>query len=437
MPELRPTREGERAAEPTLIAASATSSYEDLSKEDEGWRLAGPRQVGPLDEMTRDRAVEAAEKLFYSSPLAHRAIEQVTDFVVGEQGFELTSTDKRAAPILAEFWNSPVNNIPKQLYSVVQEYFVYGETCFLTKVHDDGFVGITFVPAAEIGEVEPSDGLPGEPSVVELQSGQRLDVISWNSVQQRLDGECFFFRSQHLGSSVRGFPRFLPLIDFLRAWESFTYNYLTRRALYDAIWWDVELEGYNQDQIDDWLASKRARPPEPGSVYAHNEKVDWNLTKPDFRASNLDKDGQFFLQFLHGSAGLSDYVPTTARRRRARGEILDPVARGLSTRQFQVRACYNYVGKFVLQEAISHGLLEEPATKEGYEVLCRAPRLGVRDFQRSSGALDRFVDSLNKAVDAGYLGRKEAGELFRDMLSRLGMVERSLPPLEPEEVTAP
>ena len=405
----------------SLIAASSTSSSQ--SDDDAGWtRLGEVSTVLPLYK--RKKAVAAVEKLFYASPLAHRFVEQLTDFVVGEQGFELTSSNDVAAAILNSFWHSPVNNLPSGLYAAVQEYFVYGEMAYLTKVHSDGFVALTYIPPTEISDVTEKTGEPGEPDKITLATGASYDVISWSSIQQKLVGDCFFFRAQHLGAGVRGFPCMLPLVDFLRAWEAFTYGYLKKRSLYDAIWWDVELQGFNQDQIDAWLATKQAKPPQPGSIFAHNERVAWKLTQADFKGGVLSNDAQFFLDLLLGSAGLSSFSRPSSSRVRDRGEVLDPVARGLSARQYEIRSYFAFIGSFVLQEARVAGALES----SDHKVLCQAPRLGVRDFQRSSGSLLRFVNALGQAVDNTWLNPREASTIFRDMLVRLGLLDRSLPP---------
>ncbi len=419
MPQLvKALRESRSVLSPLLAAASSTQVDDDT-----GWARVGEAPT-VLPSYKRDKAIAAVETLFYASPLAHRFIEQLTDFVVGEQGFELTSSDDSAATVLVDFWHSPVNDLPATLYAAVQGYFVYGELAYLAKVHPDGFVSLTYIRPTEIDDVNEKIGETGEPDKIKLSTGPVYKIISWSSTDQRLVGECFFFRSRHLGAGVRGFPCLLPLVDFLRAWEAFTYGYLKKRSLYDAIWWDVELQGLNQDQIDAWLASKQARPPRAGSIFAHNERVVWSLTQADFKGGVLDRDAQFFLDLLLGSVGLSDFSRTSPSRARERGEVLDPVARGLGAKQYELRSYFSFIGSFVLQEAKRAKILKGA----NYEVLCQAPRLGVRDFQRSSGSLLRFVNALGQAEDKDWLSPREASGIFRDMLVRLGLLERVLPP---------
>lgn len=429
MPELSESFITRQTSPALLTAAAATIGAESLDDDTSSpWRKWGEEGV-IITESQRQSAIATAEKLFYSSPLTHHIVEQYTDYVVGEGGFELTSSNREARKALYDFWHSPVNAIPRNLYSQVMEFFVYGELCYLKKDHPDGFVGITFVPPREIAKVTEKEGVPGRPAKVTLSNDEEYDVVDWDSASEALVGDCFYFRMQHLGSDVRGYSRLLPLIDFLRAWESFTYNYLGKRANWDSIWWEITLAGYTQDQIDDWL-KKHREPPAAGSQFAHNELVTYNLVQPDFRRSGIGDDGSWYLDFLKETGGLGS-EGRGRRRVREVGEVLNPVTRGLSTRQWEVRTCYSYVGLYVLQQAIEKGGLEEG----NYDVVCQAPRLGVRDFQRSAGALLRFVDALGRALDREWLSATAAMEIFQDMLSRLGMVEKIRPLTldEPEE----
>jgi hypothetical protein len=134
------------------------------------------------------------------------------------------------------------------------------------------------------------------------------------------------------------------------------------------------------------------------------------------------------LTFLLGSGGLVNISPEAQRR--DFGEVLDPVTRDLTTLQFEIRSCFTFMGTYVLQEAIRVGKIKD----QTYEVLCQAPRLGVRDFQRSSGALFKFVQALALAQENGWRDTVQNKELLDQMLMRLGMIERVQPTTVPEEV---
>ena len=427
MPELTKLRESEVIHGPTMLAAAGSLGAESLDDDkDSPWVRVG-RTGDILDANTRANAISAAEKLYYSSPLAHYMVKQLASFVVGE-GFELTSTNAKAAAVLRDFWHSPINNLSRGLYHFVQEFLWYGEMAWATKDHQDGFVGVTWIPPNQIASVSEKAGLPGEPDVLTTAAEQKYSTISWNTDEARLAGDAFFFRMQHLGSDVRGLPRFFPMIDHLRRWEAFIYNALGQRSMH-TIWWDVLLEGFTQDQIDDWLESKQGRPPAAGSLFAHNERAQYNLVQADYRQSALTPDGEFLLTFLLGSGGLVNLSPSTAQRRDF-GEVLDPVTRELSTAQFEIRSCFTFMGQYILQEAIRSGKIKD----QSYEILCQAPRLGVRDFQRSAGSLLRFVQSLELAQQNGWRDAAQNKELLDQMLVRLGMIERAQPTTVPEEV---
>jgi len=345
-----------RQTAPALLAAAGSSPHaaETLDSDPSSpWRQWGSEGAIVTDTQ-RATAMAAAEKLFYSSPLAHHIIEQYTDFVVGEGGFELTSSNREAREVLYDFWHSPVNSIPRNLYYQIMEFFVYGEMCYIKKDHPDGFVALTFVPPREISDVIPKEGVPGRPAKVILSNDDEYDVIDWDPVKEALIGDCFYFRMQHLGSDVRGYSRLLPFVDFLRVWETFIYNHLAKKASWDSIWWEVTLQGYTQDQIDEWLKSAKSNPPDAGSVFAHNELVDWALIQTDIGAnpSGFSLDSNWYKGFFNETSGIGT---PESRYIREGGEVLDPITRGLSTRQWEVRTCFAHIGMYVLQQAMEKG----------------------------------------------------------------------------------
>jgi len=228
MPELNESFLTRQSSPALLTAAATTIGAESLDTDSSSpWRKWGDGDA-IITEDQRLTAISAAEKLFYSSPLAHHIIEQYTDFVVGEGGFELTSSNRDAREVLYNFWHSPVHAISMNLYYQIMEYFVYGELCYLKKDHPDGFVALTFIPPREIDSVKEKDGVPGRPAKVILKSErdkpeeeQGYAVVDWDPTSGSLQGDCFYFRMQHLGSDV---SRILPVIA--------THRLLTRLGVF-------------------------------------------------------------------------------------------------------------------------------------------------------------------------------------------------------------
>lgn len=375
----------------------------------------------PVDDSTRNKAVSASERMFYSSGLASRLMGLTVDFIIGD-GMELAAKDDGADKVLKDFWSHPVNTLSKDIRSHVRDLVVYGELLYCVKVNDDGFVGLTQVPTSMISDVSLAEENVGSHRHIDLENGNDYEEIHWDSSLGGYKGDAFYLPAINLGGQVRGFPMFIALLDWLRASELYFYNHLEKRAHFDSIWWEVTLEGFSDSQAKEWLRSAQAAPPKPGSVVAHNEKVEWNLKTPDFRSSNLGNDGQFITNFILSNAGLDQYYFGSREARGGAGEAANPVVRSLESRQWEVKEFYRSIGNYVLQEAKAANKIPD----RDYEVLVDMATLSIRDFQRSSGALQRFVQSLETAQERGWIDKEKAVELFNGALMAFNLLSENV-----------
>lgn len=417
-----------------LIAESISSTTIDA----DGWkfrRLSGGSEID-LAAGDRVKVIERVQQYYHRSAMFSRLTKWVVDFIVGE-GWTLSSPDPKADAVLKEFWNSPVNEFPKNIRHYIQELCVYGELAFLTKVRDvDHFVGITLIPGSEVTDVAELPKQPDEVKEIKIRAGNEYPVIRWHPSTPKRDagykGKAFFFRINRLGGQIRGYPLLLSLLDWFNVFETLAYNKLERESQHSGVYWDVELEGMTGTEIDEWLKNQRSTPPVVGEVHAHNERVKWELIQARFAGIGAHREIQAFQDFILSNAGLNSF----GREKSNIGEILDPVVRGLAVQQAEIKSFFEFMGKFVLQEAQKAGTSKLP--KGDYIVKCKAPRLGVRDVQRSSGALVRITESLGNAEDRGYIDNKQGGDLFRDILLKLNFTDEPLiAPEAPETPVVP
>jgi len=409
MPEIEKALHLIESAEREIRAAAL------LEPDEWKWRRFG---VGPLDleEPKRTRAIELAERFFRLSPIANRMIGMITDFITGD-GLRLEANTPEATAVLTKFWNSPENDLPALLQPYVRSFLTFGELCFEAIVNKiNGFVTLHFIPPKYIEEVLPKKDDAFIPDRLRIQGNKReFKIIEFVKQKERYIGDVFFFQLSPLAGQLRGYPSLLALFDWIGAFDTYLYNRLERNAHFDSIWWDVELEGYTEAQIDEWLKSTQASPPAPGTVFAHNERVDWSLVIPDFKGRELAQEGGFYRDFMLCSAGLLDFE-REHKRIRDKGEILDETIRHLKARQDEVKKVFTFIGKFVLQEAVAHGILPE----DEYIVRCITPRLGVRDLQRSASAVATFAKALALAQSQGWVDAEAARDFFKRFLEEVG-----------------
>lgn len=391
--------------------------YEALDDKDARvWRKLGAMaSIIDLEPGKREEAIRTMESMFLSSPMAKLITRWVVDFLVGK-GFHLNSSDPQANRVLQEFWTHPVNDMPTHQRTHVQELAVYGELVFVQKTSPTGFVGITFVPSTQIADIVEVEGYPGEADKVILKDEDEtpLRVIRWNPQSGRYEGDCFLMRANRLGGHLRGHPEMIPLLDWVNVFETFAYNKLERDSQQTGVWWDITLEGKTEEEIREWEQMYGGIAPRAGSAIYHNERMQYNIVQPK-PSIGVSRDAGFFKDLLMSLSGLGNFG--TARDNA--GELLDPAINSLSARQYDIHLFFTLIGRFVVQEAIRGGKLP----RGEYDVGVRAPRLGVRDVQRSSGAVLRVAQSLETAQEHGWVDQKEAGRVYRNLLARLDMLD--------------
>lgn len=412
MPDLLESRRTVREDEE--LRASTSLGETDAWK----WRRLTPLAEAELDPYKRDKAYDALQTLFQQSFVTVRTIEELVDYLMVSD-FRLSAEDARAQSVLDAFWRDPWNDIAKNGSKWVQEYFYFGELVLEPHVNPiNGHVRINFYPSNYIEDVIGDEEFPGKPAKVVLKGGKKpaFTVISYSTLTDSYEGDLFYFRTRHIGDQVRGNPRLLPLIDPLARWEDYLYNRLARRAQADAFWWDVELQGFSQAQIDEWLLTPQASPPKANSVIAHNERARWTLIEPSPQGSQITQESAFYRDLLRWGAGLANSQGRAARLRDT-GEILDETVTCLRSRQREAAGIFEMLGAYAVQKAVEHGTLP----RAEYRIRCITPQLGVRDMQRASGAVLRFTQALQIAQEREWITPEEASAIFRYFIRNAGV----------------
>src|SRR3990172_1463021 len=98
-----------------LTANEAVSPLTLWGQDPEGYRPIGPyRGVGPmisprdLSPTMHARMQQVAYYLYLTNPLAHRIVEYLKNYVVGD-GVTVKADDPAAAQVIERFWQDPVN----------------------------------------------------------------------------------------------------------------------------------------------------------------------------------------------------------------------------------------------------------------------------------------------------------------------------------------
>ena len=405
------------AADPLAATVTLRGSIGQTEEDSHRWVSYGSAQLSAdLAEGMRSRVIYNAERLFMTSPLYARMVNLVTDFIVGPKLF-LSSPNKEAGRILEEFWYDRQNALQDNIRDYVQELLNYGELALPVGVNEaTGFVGLNFIPSNQIRQVLPQEGFPGKPDEIVLANDEHYKVIRWNPATRSFEGNVFFKRIHRHGASLRGYPLFMPLEDFILELENAYYNQLVRESRHRGYVWDVTLSGMTDEQINKKLDENNLVPPEMTGLLAHNEKVTWKLVDISAEQGDNSSNNQYMRNFILACGGVLDFIGSSPTSRRSETET-DPVLMYLGSLRESIKRFLELIGEYVIYQAIRAGRLKDGT----YTVHCRVPRFGARSLQRLSGAIDSMSKALALAEDRGWMKPADATLIFEKILEIAGL----------------
>lgn len=434
-------------------------------------RLSASRR--DLDSMTQERMLAVAFFLYESNPLAKRILEMTRDFILGD-GAALESaaddpSDKDAQQsVLDRFWTDPYNRLDLKLFDKVLELGLYGELCLPVAVNPkDGHVRLGYLDPADIvavitdpqnaeiaqavatrvpgsaterryyrvihvdenpasvafgrmvGVEQSRDGLPLE-TIVDPEAGAYGRGVE-------MAGACFLFRVNKVSNARRGRSDLLALADWIDALDQVLFGEVDRALLLKNFVWDVTIQGADDTAIKQYLKNNTA--PKPGSVRAHNEKVQWQAVTPDLKVVDAQIGVDILLSYAATGAGL----PKTwlnglmDANRATASEMSEPAFKRLAARQRYVRYLLELVGTFVLDQAELAGRLPRRANEPGtvrpvaWALRATLPELRQRDITSAATAMSSTVSALVAALTENLLDVETAQDVLALLIGQFGI----------------
>lgn len=397
-------------------------------KEDEGWRSLTEDTNRDLSPLTQERMQEIAFHLYETNPMAHRIVEMTKDFVVGE-GITFQAEDPEVQEVLQDFWDDPVNAWDLKQGQKIMELGLYGEQLYPVAVNDqNGEVRMGYLDPTSVARVvtDPDNieivrqikrkGTLGRPQKTYEVINPDEDIKS--KTYGFLIGDIFYFAINKVANAKRGRSDLFSLSDWLDGYDQFLFNRLERSHLMNVFLWDVELQGYKQTQVDEWL---REQPlPKPASMRAHNEKVKWRAVVPELGAHDASEEAKLFRNMILGGAGFPPhwFAGGEGITRATALEMATPVMKRLKTRQRYFKYMIQYIFKFVIHQAIIHKRLDPDVSQR---VTVSMPKLLEKDVYTLSLGLRFIVAALESGIEKKWISEKDARGIFAYMMSQLGM----------------
>ena len=267
-----------------------------------GWT---PLSVGQRDlpAFQQDRMFEIASYLYRRNAIAHRIVEVIKAFVVGE-GIIVKARDSNVDRVVQRFMNSRRNNWRKYIRERVVSHSIYGEALMPAYVNDiNGAVILGNGHPAVIKQVLPNIRNTFEPEQIIIKEGKQADgtpvseqilqvikvVTDTNSDSfLRYDGDAFFFAINKPMDNLRGSSDLFAIADWLDIYEQFMFNRAERQSYMNTFLWDITIEGANSSEIDERMTDMilQERNARSGKFYVHNEKEKRQAIAPEMHSVN-------------------------------------------------------------------------------------------------------------------------------------------------------
>lgn len=388
----------------------------------------GSKSPSDLDPMVHERMQSIALLLFKINPMAKRILQMTASFAVGGS-LMFEAENNRVHKILQDHWDSPVNLWDRKLYQYIFEIGLYGELFLTTKVNDmNGDVTLGYLSPLRVKSVRRDDkGVLTHVMVRSEQPGEEdmpMKIINYvtdpNDPSKGFrEGEIFYWKVNSIGDSTRGVSDLLALADYMDGLDQFLFNLLERSGHQNMWLWDVKLEGATEQDIDKWLTSFQAKPPRPGSIRAHNERVEWTPLAPVLGGQDNAEHIRLFKSYILGGAGYAEWMfgESGSAGRAVASEMLEPTLRALKTRQKEAKYIIEDVFNFVIDQKLQAN--ELPNKRLDRRFYISMPAINLRDFSRTTQALFKGAQAIQTLIGAQSITPERAARITNELLNQL------------------
>lgn len=412
-----------------------------VDADDENWRRLSTDGRRDLAPVTQRRAQELAVYLWEANRLGNRLIELPLAFLLAE-GVSLQVEDPEAQGWLDEMWLDPVNRLDLTLENKARELAMYGEQCWPAFVNEiSGRVRLGYIDPSLIDQVivDPHNGaLPIGIAVLKPSGKRKLyrvivnadedDVFPPGSPARRLrdgmvDGQCFYFRVNHLTAGRRGRPDVLSAIDWCDGYEQLLFGELERGTAMRSAIWDVTLKNATAEEVKE--RAKEIETPAPLSVRVHNDSETWAPLAPQLGAGDASVAARLFRNHVLGGSTIPEhwYGDGGDVNRATAGEMGEPALKVLAMRQRTLKLVLEELGRFTIRQrlaAIGRSVVDLSRDK-AFQPRAVFPELTRRDLAKATTALAQLASALLPLIERGLMTEETALRAIALVAAQLGL----------------
>lgn len=382
-----------------------------------------------LSPLKFERALQISMYLWEKDPVAQQIILKPIE-AIQNAGISFQAEDEAVQSFIDEFWDHPITGFRQQFWELWRDIKLMGEGCWPVSVNEmDGSIELGFIDPINIDRVKMVPGNARVPDKVVLKADslgrkQEFDVIRMRN--GKLQGDVFYFPINKPVNSTRGRPTLLALMDWIDLYDQAMFNDAERWALMRLFVFDLEMEGKNDEEIRDWLRKRfpDGKPPKPGTIFGHNEKVKLNAVTPDLKANDATTQAMAVLGHIAGGSGLPRWMLgfTGEVNQGVARETMRPVIWKIGAEQDQIKRILYTVFHFALEQAAKHGKHTKAgtiteSTDLSFKIICN--EVFPKDLVANSTAFGQAVNAITVLKDSGLVGEETARKLMVHMMNNL------------------
>jgi hypothetical protein len=441
----------------------------------------------PLIQLNWHRAATIMQKLIMQTGIAKRLHSAIRNYIVGE-GLEwrVTTRDETLAPVIESiqevldaFVNHPRNNLKQRIHQIIFEHSAFGETCI--PVHVDEFTGeviLRNMPVIWISEVLVNPMDADDVITLKTQQGQwkankRMkdggymhwnknehlhNVVRYDFEQFILDdtgkvvvvtddaGECkainpnygtisgdtFYFRSNNLLGSTRGWGDSFQVMDLMQALDQFLFDSANRLDMQASVVWDLEVDG-NDTEVQKWQNQPL---PTGAKLFAHNKRVKLEAKSPQIKVEEFVNFIKLLRQLIAGSVGIPEYAMGYGGDTNVATEQAPVMNSEFNNRRTWWEQNLAFMFRFVVEQANKRGMLyaknpDPTKANETFKLTTKQLKkleinVTFKPFNRSdlakmSEALAALANALMAFEEQKYITHDVAMQVARQALATFGI----------------
>lgn len=408
-----------------------------------------------LTETDHTRMIQTAYWLYDQNPFAHRIIDMIPEFIVGE-GVTFRSESPQVQVVLENFWNDPVNRMEMNQERFLRDLSLAGEQFYpVARTPSNGHVRLGYIDPERVQTVwfNPDNALIPEWIIMKTKEGKlphayqvvhhsthpnfvgKLTIITeegttqqdstlpkMNSIVEIGDKKCLvkgsvlYFDINRPLSGTRGRSDLLPLMDWLDAYDQFMFARLERVKHMGDYTWKALFKGKTEAELQ--KLAKNWPQPKPNSVWLHNDNMDLDAVTPRLTAEDASGEAMMFKnQILGGSAFPPTWFAESISGTANASEMNEPAFKRLLSRQRQFIHMLEMMFKLQVDQAVIANRLRPNISKT---IHIDIPDLTVRDNQRITASISRLVESIDTILDLELLDHDESEQIVRKAVKSLG-----------------